>query len=411
MKDPSAERQANGRIRIATARLAGKYLFHAKILQRLILEPRWDIDTMGVMAEKNTVLLAFNPDFVRSLPLPELTGLLLHQVHHVLLGHTTSDPAAYPDRWALLVAQEVTVNEFVHEPMPAGGIYLDQFPGLPPMESTMKRYDQLSQLLERMPILGPSGELLADGSGHDDAMTIADEHGLWADAAGDVYENEAMVKALVQDAAIEAGRDAIPHGLAKDLRRLGIGVDPGEMEKAIAATARARLPWARLLRRYTGQVAQRRSDMRQPPRRMPHMVGVMPGRRRRTGHPRITAVIDTSGSITEELLELISAELGDLARQFGVTVIECDVKIQRIYPFKPINSVRGRGGTDLRPAFEPEIIRRLRPDLIIYFTDGYGPAPASAPRVPVVWCLTPRSKVPAAWGRVIRMENETASEI
>ena len=61
------------------------------------------------------------------------------------------------------------------------------------------------------------------------------------------------------------------------------------------------------------------------------------------------AVIDTSASITPDLLEMINGELIRLAHEHRVTVVECDAEIQRVYPFKAIRNVQGRGGTDLRP--------------------------------------------------------------
>jgi hypothetical protein len=46
------------------------------------------------------------------------SGVLLHEVHHVVFGHVVADPDDFPDRWARIVAEEVTVNEFVTEPLP-----------------------------------------------------------------------------------------------------------------------------------------------------------------------------------------------------------------------------------------------------------------------------------------------------
>ena len=115
------------------------------------------------------------------------------------------------------------------------------------------------------------------------------------------------------------------------------------------------------------------------------------------------AVIDTSGSLTDDLFALISSELARMSKDFDVTVVECDAKIHEVYKCRPINSVQGRGGTDLRPPFEKGFLRQHRPDLLVYFTDGYGPAPDDKPRIPVIWCLTPDGKQPAEWGRVIRM--------
>jgi predicted metal-dependent peptidase len=68
-----------------------------------------------------------------------------------------------------------------------------------------------------------------------------------------------------------------------------------------------------------------------------------------------------------------------------------------------LHSVQGRGGTDFRPALAPEFLRPLRPDLVIYFTDGLGLAPEAAPPFPLIWVLTPGGTPPAPYGRVVRM--------
>ena len=123
---------------------------------------------------------------------------------------------------------------------------------------------------------------------------------------------------------------------------------------------------------------------------------------RRAGKPRIMAVIDTSGSLTDELLAEISNELRHMARDRDVVVVECDAEIQNVYRYRePITDVDGRGGTDLRPPLKQEFVRAQRADLVVYFTDGMGPAPEKPPQVPVVWALTPDGEPPAAWGRVI----------
>src|SRR5262249_18299534 len=155
-----------------------------------------------------------------------------------------------------------------------------------------------------------------------------------------------------------------------------------------------------------GSVLHPRPILGRPPRRFPELVGVLPGRGRRASRPRILAVIDTSGSIGGRDLEAIDGELARLAKQNRVIVAECDAAVRRAEPYRGrLRQVRGRGGTDLRPALEPGFLRRWRAELVIYFTDGYGPAPAAAPRVPVIWCLTAGGRPPAAWGRVIQMED------
>jgi predicted metal-dependent peptidase len=115
------------------------------------------------------------------------------------------------------------------------------------------------------------------------------------------------------------------------------------------------------------------------------------------------AAVDTSASVSPELLEQISAELKRLAEDYDVLVVECDAEIQSVYPYRPLESVRGRGGTDLCPPLKPEFLRQHDVDLAIYFTDGFGDAPEKPPGIPVVWCITENGECPVEWGREVRM--------
>ena len=116
------------------------------------------------------------------------------------------------------------------------------------------------------------------------------------------------------------------------------------------------------------------------------------------------AVIDTSGSMSRAALEIIAGELDRMSATYSITVVECDAAIKKVYRYSgQLNEVRGRGGTDLRPPFAPALLGRVKPDVIVYFTDGYGQAPDAPPSVPIIWCLTPEGQKPAPWGREIRL--------
>src|SRR5262249_45041637 len=153
-------------------------------------------------------------------------------------------------------------------------------------------------------------------------------------------------------------------------------------------------------RRYVGQELDARPVLTRPPRRFPDMVGIVPARGRHLHRPRVMAVIDTSGSITNGMLEVIDGELRRLAAGHEVAVVEGAAEIHKVAKYRKLKAVTGRGGTNFRPPLEAAFLRKHRPDLVIYFTDGHGPAPERAPKVPLIWCLTPRGEVPAPWGRV-----------
>src|SRR5215467_7062857 len=122
-----------------------------------------------------------------------------------------------------------------------------------------------------------------------------------------------------------------------------------------------------------------------PPRRYPELVGILPAQKRLIDKPRILTIVDTSGSVTTELLRKIDENLHTLGRDYDITIVECGAVIHRIYPYKKLDDTfQGRGGTDLRPPLEESFLRKQKADLVIFFTDGYGPAPPKAPMKPMI---------------------------
>ena len=132
---------------------------------------------------------------------------------------------------------------------------------------------------------------------------------------------------------------------------------------------------------------------------------------------KAVVAIDTSGS-TQNDLPVFFAELVSLMKSFGkfdLDVIQCDAKIQNVEHYSEANppppdkkwKVKGFGGTDFHPVFD--YIRKkmhVQPDLLVFFTDGYGDAPKQRPAYPVMWVLTSDGRQPAEWGRVTRFKKE-----
>jgi predicted metal-dependent peptidase len=397
--------RAEGKMRLARERLVGKYPLHVALLTRLRVVERPSVGTMAVTATpahahqageaagEGEVLLLYNPEFVLQIRVDELVGVLLHEVHHLLFGHLTMNPKDYPDRWALTVSQEVTVNEFIVEPLPGDPVLLRDYPKLPTNESTAERYRRLAKVPRRARTI----------------ILTTDDHGAWGETPGD-QQAVAVVAQAVADAVVEAGGlpAGLPDALKEAVRSLA-GSVAGDALEAVRRGRHGTVDWRTVLRRYVGRVLEVRPVYNRPPRRFPELLGILPGRGRRASQPKVLAVIDTSASITSELLTLIDGELARLARHHEVLVVVCDVRVQAVYSYRPLVPVQahGRGGTDLRPPLEPAFLRRHRADLAIYFTDGDGPAPDRPPRTPLIWCLTPGGRRPTSWGRQVRMQEHT----
>jgi predicted metal-dependent peptidase len=115
--------RALGAIKLATGRLLSRYPLLGGIVSRWQLHADSQIKTMGVgLSDSGGFDLYYSPEFVLSIKLDELVGVLHHEVRHLLYGHPFMEPERFPDNQALVIAQEVTVNENLTEPRGAGWV-------------------------------------------------------------------------------------------------------------------------------------------------------------------------------------------------------------------------------------------------------------------------------------------------
>jgi len=124
--------------------------------------------------------------------------------------------------------------------------------------------------------------------------------------------------------------------------------------------------------------------------------------------PRIGVFVDTSGSMGHEDLSIAMAEVSGVLKASGGEVVfgACDASVHGIKKVRDIKAacaaLQGGGGTNFCPVFdELEAMNRgTRPHVVIFLTDGDGPAPAHPPQgVHVIWVLVGRhARVPYTQG-------------
>jgi predicted metal-dependent peptidase len=131
--------------------------------------------------------------------------------------------------------------------------------------------------------------------------------------------------------------------------------------------------------------------------------------------PEVGIVRDSSGSMNQSQLNACIREAYHIMQALGVdevwftdadAAVSCPWRRVNANFFRNLTEVHGRGGTDFRPAINEAEKLFPRPDLLIYCTDGDGPAPKNAPvDMTVVWCLIlggwSRGKPPAKWGHTV----------
>lgn len=145
--------------------------------------------------------------------------------------------------------------------------------------------------------------------------------------------------------------------------------------------------------------------------------------------PKVAILVDTSGSMGEdELSEAVNESVGVMkAISADVQFAALDSAVQSFkkvrYPQQLTTLLRGGGGTDFRVGFAQidKLPIQDKPKIIVFITDGQGPAPASAPKgIDVVWVLVgEHQQVPyceetrdaISWGSIISIDDIGAREI
>lgn len=128
---------------------------------------------------------------------------------------------------------------------------------------------------------------------------------------------------------------------------------------------------------------------------------------------RVFVCVDTSGSVNDQQVRALVSEVQSILGSYPN--LKCDLyyaddKLYGPYQLSANSDVPppvGGGGTDFQPFFQ-EVTGRHSPSessIAVYLTDGWGLFPREAPRLPVLWVITPggrdRSQVP--FGEVVAL--------
>ncbi|MFE9426489.1 VWA-like domain-containing protein [Kitasatospora sp. NPDC006697] len=354
-----------------------------------------------------------SPAFVAATPVEELAGVWVHEVSHLLRDHhgrgdrvaRARELTGPAERLRINIAADCEINDDIYGDglrAPADVVtpaYL-RLPGDQLMEEYLHEFR-----------LGPELARLAwldCGSGADGLERAWD---LGPDGA---------------DGLTEQQRDAVRFRVAEAIRGRP-GDAPQGWRRWAEEAFQPPQPWRELLGaalRAAVSSAGSGDDYSygRPARRSASVPGtVLPSLRRRP--PRVTVVIDTSGSVSDAELGAALVEVAAICRAVGgrrdlVSVLSCDAaagRVDRLCRSEGIALIGG-GGTDLRAGFAAALRARPRPDVLAVLTDGQTAWPVSRPSCRTVIGLFPRGPgrarqiehnpeyrpaSPPAWARVV----------
>lgn len=385
--------------------------FYAHVLSEFVPVITTSIPTAAVRADTPPRLL-INPDFFDSLEPKHRLGVLKHEVLHVLMEHFARGANKEHTRFNL--ASDVAVNELIPgDELPPGAATVESvepsykfFSGGKslPRKAAAEVYYELFDVFPKIYVAcGASGE--SDGG----------QGGGQQGDQGDKQDNNSGygldgVKARPIDEHIyesDPARAELAKEIIKDIVQRAVktcGRVPGELESVITALTKPVINWRRVLMRFLsgrGKMLPQSTYLRESKR-----FDGFPGRRKSVGMEALVA-IDTSGSMSDEQLSEVLSNLLAIKKISGTKIWVTWGDMKKVGGPLPIERVGkkiklgGRGGTDLCWPFK--LADEMRLPVLVYFTDGYGPAPDTAHQR-TLWVLTRDGRQPAQFGDVVVMQ-------
>jgi len=193
---------------------------------------------------------------------------------------------------------------------------------------------------------------------------------------------------------------------------------PDCLKHAFEELMEPKVQWSEHIRSiFSKAIGGGQFDWQKPDRRLITRGIYAPGR---TGFGADTVVVavDTSGSINGQTVNAFMAEVSGILEDVHpekIVIIWCDDLVRRVDDCEDtddLNLIRckgapGRGGTDFRPVFDRIGEDGIRPDALVYLTDGLGTFPPEAPPFPVIWgSIIESSKYP--FGDVVHVPVQAA---
>jgi len=392
--------------------------FFSDVIRSLTKMETTDIPTAGVLQQGSELKFWWNRGFVAACRDIEVKGLLKHEAYHLVLLHTTS--RRYDPHWVWNIATDLAINSLIpEEELPVGGL----IPGkelapLSPEEmakcepDALARREKLSKLIASFP-KNESGEWYFGKLMDDETIKEmeqerqeneqafkemiekilngdGDNHDGWGnDGEGVSEEDRQLAEGKIRQAISEAVKRA-------DTKN-SWGTVPSHMREQIRLMVSGEIPWQSILRQFVGQtfVADRRETVTRLSRKLPYQ---LPGSTY-AYRPKINVYVDQSGSVSDEWLELLFAELASLASKTDIFVYHFDTEVDeasrtawkkgtRIMPHRT-----RCGGTDFESPTKHALTGKGKDcDAYIIMTDGCAPKPASSKKRRA-WVIVPDQKL------------------
>lgn len=375
-----------------TVRLLRNAPFYASIILNLKRVITKQIPTLavGLNQKDMTFSLLVNEDFLSSLKEKEREAVLIHECLHIIHMHLLQP---WQHKQIANIAMDMCINQYING-LPKDCVdindYNNTFPKrqLKKEETALYYYNELMKLQQDM-------DSVISQLNYGKGIKEIDDHNLFTEDSTGISKEQA--KQLIEQVVKEAKQNNQWGSL------------PAGVQRACEKALEPQVDWRQELRRFVGEsiVINREPSRKKYNRRYGFD---QPGAKVVRG-AEVLVVIDTSGSIGDDLLGKFLAEINGISQYASVKYMDCDADIHSYEKWSKHKkySMKGGGGTSFVPPFLAISEKKwngakvTRPNCVIYLTDGYGdfPSPMLA-KMPTTWVICTDVKSPV--GKTIHIK-------
>lgn len=321
----------------------------------------------------------YNKHFINTLNANEVIFVIAHEVMHLVLTHLERRGNRIFKTWTQ--ATDYAINSMlvaagIGEFPSVGGLYDEQYADT----NSEKIYDKLVEDQENNKGGGKGGGGGFEGdpnANFDDHIEVVQDDGYGNKNAGEnavILTEEEMedLQRMLEGRIISALNAAKQDNKA--------GQVPAGVQRLIGDLTEPTINWRRLVRSRADSQIKTRHDFNRP-QRQAMMRGIIQPRRRIERHFEFTIGIDTSGSISQKVLEDFMSEVYGVSkhfRSFKITVFQYDTRVYNVTVFTEKNikdltkyTITGGGGTCFDAAYNYFKEVGHVPEIYFNFTDGY----------------------------------------
>lgn len=326
-------------------------------------------------------IIKYNPKFVETATYDELKAGICRVAMHTALLHPLRREGRDSKQWN--TACEYAVNPLLKN----SGIHLPSYSLIDSKYSDLSS-EEIYRMRYSKSNLNSPGNSLSDET-NDFLVEVQDP----SNTSKSLTEQEAEVKQSLAQALLVAKQQ---------------GKVPSHLELLINEILNPLVPWKEVLSRFLTEPAKNDYSFSKPNLRFLHTGFILPSLNS-LDISEVYLIIDTSGSISNDLLNQFAGELQDVCSSFNckITVLYVNNKVVGVESIEPDDIFKlspvGGGGTDFVPGFDWLSDKDITPTSLVYLTDGLCNSFPDAPDYPVLWCVYNNKKFDPPFGETVKV--------